>query len=113
MEFSYYGRMNNGVHIMMIEEYVNKNIEKLEQRLTSVIQEGLAHLRKDTLSQIKNIKSDLEILFKVDANKEKKKEVEKQKAEKEKQDKIDKKKAKVNHSSKPEPKHFEDNDDFE
>lgn len=69
MEFSYYGRMSplpisilkkNGVFKFMLEEFIMKNIENLEQKLTKKIERDINHIRKDALREFKKISKEIE-----------------------------------------------------
>ena len=81
MDFSYYGRMEpisiesmkaKGVHLFMVDEYIQKKIDTIEEKLTKMFQEYFDNFRKDVLSKNKKIKEIVDALVDDKTKREKK-----------------------------------------
>jgi hypothetical protein len=68
-ENSYYGRLNpvvleekKTIQTLMLNELIKHEIDKLDKKLTSQIDAGLSHLRKEIYVELKKSKMNAEII---------------------------------------------------
>lgn len=59
---NYFDHEKNGVHHLMLEEFVLMKIEKVDKRLSKSLEDTSVHIRKDMNREIGKLKKDLEDL---------------------------------------------------